>query len=365
MAARMTAGEPVQEQAVNLDPHWSRSFCRDALAQVEVSAAEAAVVADSLIDASLRGVDSHGLFLLPTYIERIRSGQIVPGRPLLARRDEETTAVFDGQEGLGPVLACEAVDRAADKAKRHGLGAVCLLNSNYVGALAFYAVRPCAAGLICVCAANATPRVAPHGGAQGLHGTNPIAYAAPMAAGPPVIFDAATGFSASKVKQALDDGVPLPDGVALDSEGHPTVDAQAGLDGILQAVGGAFGSGVGLLVDLLCGGLAGGPIGNEIPPHTELGASYGCGFFALVIDPGRFGGRDVFARRCRTLADTARQLRPAEGLDRVRLPGDRAAEARAQRQEHGIPMTRGQWQGLWSRLCHCGVTPLRPPDMDL
>ena len=361
----MKGGKAVLDNPLSLDPEWSRAFCRHALAQVGVGDAEGAVVAASLLDASLRGVDSHGLFLLPTYIERIRSGQIVPGRRLLTRRDGETTAVLDGQEGIGPVLACEAMDRAADKATRHGLGAISLRSCNYVGALAYYAVRPCSAGMIGICAATATPRVAPHGGAQGLHGTNPIAYAAPMEGGEPVLFDAATGYSGSRVKQALDDGIPLEAGVALDRHGQPTVDAQEGIEGVLLPVGGALGSGLGLLVDLLCGGLADGPIGREIPSHTELETPYGCGFFALVLDPDRFGGRDAFARRCRALADTARELRPAAGVDRVRMPGDRADAARARRQEHGIPMTRGQWQGLWSRLCDCGVTPLRPPDMDL
>ena len=189
----MSAGDTATEKTVRLESRWSQSWCVDALTQVGVSAEEAVVVADSLLNASLRGVDSHGLTLLPLYIERVRSGQIVPGRRSLIRREEETTAVLDGQHGVGPVLACEAMDRATEKASRYGLGAVSLLNSNYIGALAFYAVRPCASGMVGLCTANATPRVAPHGGSQGLHGTNPLAYAAPMNGGTaPLVFDIST-----------------------------------------------------------------------------------------------------------------------------------------------------------------------------
>ncbi len=353
--------EAATESTVTLEPQWSRLLCVNTLAQVDVPEDEAAVVADSLVDASLRGVDSHGLALLPLYVERIRSGQIVPGRRSLALRDDETTALLDGRHGVGPVLAREAMDQAIEKATRYGLGAVSLTNSNYVGALAFYAVRACASRMIGVCTANATPRVAVHGGSEGLHGTNPIAYAAPMTDGAPLVFDISTGHSGAKVKQALDQGTPLPEGIALDKDGLPTVDAQAGFEGVLLPVGGALGSGLGLLVDLLSAGLAGGPIGPQIPPHTELAEPYGCGFFALVIDPGRFGGREAFAQRVSFHADAARQTRPAHGIDEVRVPGDRAELEKATRQEQGIPMKHKQWTGLVSRLVDCGVAPLDLP----
>ena len=342
---------------LHLDPEWCRSVCLDVLEQVEVDASEASMLVDSLMDASLRGVDSHGLVLLPLYVERIRSGQIVPGRRPVELRDEGATALLDGQCGLGPVLATRAMDLAIEKARRHGLGAVSLLNSNYVGALAFYAVRPCTEGegIMGLCTANATPRVAPHGGREGLHGTNPIAYAAPVEGSAPLVFDASTGHSGARVQQAVDDGVPLPPDVALDRTGRPTLDAQAGLEGILLPVGGALGFGLGLLVDLLSAGLGGGPIGPEILPHTQLQDPYGCGFFALVIDPDRFGGRDVLSQRCRFLVQAARRVPPAVGVERVRVPGERAQAERRRRQEQGIPMRERQWQTVLGRLADCGV----------
>lgn len=347
-----------------MTPAQAQAFCLDILAQVEVPPEEAQVCAESLLDASLRGVDSHGVAMLPTYIERIRSGQIIPGRPLLIRKEGPATALCDGQQGLGPALAGAAMDLAIRKAGDCGVGAVSLVDGNYVGALAFYAMRAARAGMLGLCTANSTPRVAPHRGRDGLHGTNPLAYAAPVQGGEPLVFDAATGHAAARIKQAFEEGKSIPVGVALDREGKPTTDAGAALEGTVLPVGGALGYGLGLLVDLLSGGLAGGPCGADVPPVTELRRPYGCGFFALAIDPERFGGAARFAERCGFLAATARQGRPAAGADRVRVPGDRAREEQQTRLRTGIPFNRQRWQAVLKRLEGMGISASawRAPD---
>ncbi|MFH1570816.1 MAG: Ldh family oxidoreductase, partial [Gemmatimonadota bacterium] len=194
-------------------------LCAAALTQVGVPAGEADCVADALVEASLRGADSHGLALLPTYVERTRSGQIRPGRTWVVRQETAAAALCDGQHGMGPVLACAAADLAAAKASRTGVAAVVLHDGNYVGALGYYVRRVAERGLLALAAANATPRVAPHGGRAGLHGTNPIAWAAPRAGGEPLVFDAATAFAAARVSRAQDEGEALPPGAALDAAG--------------------------------------------------------------------------------------------------------------------------------------------------
>lgn len=350
--------QPEKEETlnlINLKVDQARSFCLDVLAQVGVSEDEAALCTESLLHASLRGVDSHGVALLPTYVERIRSGQIVPGRTWIVQREGPTTALCDGRHGLGPHLACAAVDLALDKAREHGLGAVSLFNGNYIGALAFYAMRAPPQGLIGICAANASPRVAPCGGRDGLHGTNPLAYAVPCPEGEPLVFDAATGYAAARVRQALEEDRPVPEGMALDREGRDTTDAQAALEGVLLPVGGFLGYGLGLLVDLLSGGLSGGPCGPDVPPVTQLEQPHGCGFFALCINPECFGGLDVFAERCAFLVRSARNGRPAPGAERVRVPGDRAMEEQQRRLQQGIPFAPQRWQAVVERLQACGV----------
>lgn len=316
---------------------------------------EARVCAETLVEASLRGVDSHGVTLLSVFAERIHSGQIRPGRRPFVRREGPSTALVDGQQGMGPTMARFAVELAARKARGSGIGAVSLRECNYVGALATYVERPARDGLFALAAANATPRVAPFGGREGLHGTNPIAWAVPAGDGTSLVFDAATGHAAARVHQAADEGRTLAEGVALDAAGRPTMDPAAALAGILLPVGGVLGYGVGLLVDVLTGGLAGAPIGRQVPPVTDTDGPYGCSYFALLIDPDRLGGGEALAAAAGGLARDARNTAPAVGVDRVRAPGDRARQTRAERLQAGIPITAERWEALCRHLSDHGV----------
>lgn len=330
------------------------ALCRDALQQAGALPAEAELCAQSLLDASLNGIDSHGLTLLPIYVERLRSGQIRPGVAMCIQRQTAATAFCQGG-GMGPAMAAAAVDLAVQKAKSTGIGAVNLAEANYVGALGFYARRAADQGLLALVGANATPRVAPQGGRQGLHGTNPIAYACPTKAGPPIVFDAATGHSAAAVNQAKEEGLPLPPGRALDAEGRPTQDPQAALAGVLLPVGGALGYGLGLLVDLLTGGLSGGPCGTDVPPVSTKDGPYGCSFFVLALDGAHFG--DSLQERAAFLAASARALAPQADGPPVRVPGDRGRQCRSQRLEQGIPLSKKRWDELVQRLAACGISP--------
>ena len=332
-----------------------RRLCLHWLKQLGVPDSEASLTTDTLLDADLRGVDSHGIALLPIFAERIGSGQIRPGRLSFVRREEASTALLDGQHGMGPPLATAAMSLAAEKAVSAGLGVVSLRDCNYVGALATYVEAPARAGLLAIAMANATPRVAPHGGRSGMHGTNPIAWAAPTLDGDPVLFDGATAHAASRLGQAAEDGEPLADGIALDAAGEPTTDPLAAAKGVLLPLGGSFGYGLGLLVDILTGGLAASPMGPEVPLVTALDGAYGCSFFGLVLDPDRFCGRAALASGVTRLSESAREIRPAEAGQTVRVPGDRARATYRQRQQQGIPMSRNRWSGLLARLAATGL----------
>ncbi len=338
-----------------IDQEQAYIFCKDVLMQLGVGAEEALICAEGLVESSLRGVDSHGIASLPIYAERIYSGQMRPGMDLKLKNEGPAVLLCDGQHGLGPVLARRAVDLAMAKAAESGIGAVSLVNGNYVGALAPYVMRIAERGMLGICAANSTPRVAPYGGAEGVHGTNPFAYAVPMQDGEPLVFDAATGHSAARVAAAREEGVGLPSGVLVDAAGRPSTDPQDLHGGALLPVGGVLGYGIGLLVDLLCGGLNGGPCGVDVPRVDRLDTPYGCGFFALAIDAAYFGGRDVLAERCAFLAQSARAVPTADGVDRVRVPGARALEERSARLERGIPFSNKRWQVVLERLRACAV----------
>lgn len=344
------------DKSIHLEVPRAAGLCRHVLQQLSVGDAEAAVTTEHLVQASLRGVDSHGITLLGVLAERIRSGQIVPGRLVFIRRETPTTAWLDGQHGLGPVLAMQATALAQQKAERCGLAAVSLKDGNYVGALAPFVEQLAHAGLIGVAMANATPRVAPAGGRQGLHGTNPIAWGAPgMDEDEPLVFDAATGHAAARIVQAADEGRPIPSGIALDRDGQPTTDPEAAAQGTLLPVGGALGFGMGLLVDLLTGGLAGAPVGRQVPDVSQLDGPYGCSFFALAINPAYLGGADAVRAAVTQLVAQIRDTDAAEAGQPVRAPGDRARQERAKRLNTGIPFTERRWTALCERLRACAV----------
>lgn len=337
----------------------ARRFCHDLLTQLDVSPDEIEDCTDILVEASLRGIDSHGIALVATFAERIRSGQIRPGRAPFVRREASSTAWIDGQQGLGPVLARHCVRLAIHKAGRCGMGAVSLADGNYVGALSPYLLPVAAAGLFGLAVANSTPRVAPFGGRAGVHGTNPVAWIAPVAQGEPLLFDASTGHAAARIRQAADEERPLKPGIALDEEGQPTTDPVAASAGTLLPVGGPLGYGLGLLVDVLTGGLADAPIGPQIPPVTDWASPYGASFFIWAVDPARFGGAEAFARRCADLSGAVRATPPADGHDAVRAPGERARVCREQRLAAGIPMSRLHWEAVLKRLRDCQLDVTR------
>ena len=334
----------------------AHSFCEDMFQQLGVQSGEAGICSRTLVQTSLRGVDSHGILSMPIYAERIRSGQIKPGGTVHVLRESSSTLFCDGEHGLGPVLAMDVAEQVVDKADESGLAAASLVNGNYVGALAPYVERIADRGMLGICAANSTPRVAPQGGRQGVHGTNPLAYAVPSTGVEPLVFDAATGHSAARVVAAREQGVPLEDGVLIDGSGLPSNDPEALDDGALLPVGGALGYGLGLLVDLLCGGLSNGPCGIDVPPVGDLNSPYGCSFFILAINGDFYGGQQSLAERCTFLLDSLHRIAPAQGQDHVRAPGERSARERRMRLEQGIPLHPMRWQSTLERLSKCCLT---------
>ena len=332
-----------------------RQFCREILVQLKVPETEAETVAEVLVDSNLRGIDSHGLRILPIYVQRIQAGQIRPGSPLEIVQETPTTARLNGNQNFGYVIGCEVAQRAISKAQEHGLGAVNAFNITHCGAISYYALQVAEKKLVGLCVTNSTPRVAPYGGRTGLHGTNPLAYAIPVEGHEPLVFDCATGHSAAKLLQAAAQGQPIPEGVGVTREGDPTNDPKAALAGWLLPVAGPIGYGLGLLVDVLSGALGGCACGPEVPPVTDLTSPYGTSFFLLALDPARFVPYEVFQERVNFLIRSARQIPPQEGFTAVRVPGERGFREKEERLREGIPFPEKEWPRLLRDLEELGV----------
>jgi ureidoglycolate dehydrogenase (NAD+) len=294
-------------------------------------------VADSLVQTSLWGIDSHGIARLPHYLERLRRGSINARPSISVTRSGPCTAQVAGDRGHGIVVGHRANAVAVELAREHGIGAVGVSDSSHCGALALYTRPATRDGRVAIAFTHADRIAAPHGGRAPFLGTNPISIAFPRERGEPVCLDmATTSIPWNRVMNARRDGHALPEGVAIDAEGRPTTDAQAA--NALTPLGGpAYGHkgyALALMIDLLCGPLHGNPYGPLIPTmFGELDTPRRLGAFFIVIDPMRFAGGPALGA---TVAQMALALAAEPGSPR--MPGDPELAHQARRAAEGIPV---------------------------
>ena len=293
-----------------------------ALRGIGYPAQDAATIADHLIDCELRGLGYSGLARILSIAERL--GDAGPtAEPIRVLRDNPVSAQLDGADNVGYLVALRATETAITKAQTTGLAAVGADNTWYTGMLSYYAELITARGLVAMIASNATPWVAPFGGSQARFGTNPFCFGFPTGASLPLIWDIGTSeIIHAQAVLAQRTGSPLPDGVAYDVDGAPTVDPAAALAGSFVAWGGHKGSGLGVSVQLL-GALVGSPV---LPGQlTDFG------FFVLAIDPECFGPADEYTAKVSGYAETLRATRPLDPARPVRVPFERSAAERTRR----------------------------------
>ena len=329
----------------------ARGLCEAALTEVGLPADEAATCTEAIVFASLRGLDSHGIVsILPGICRSVTTGRIDPG----AEIGRIGPRVLKGNGAAGPVIGARTMRLAMEQAAEHGVGAAVAFNCNHFGAASYYAALALESEMIGICACNAGPNVAPYGGAQALHGTNPLAYAFPGGEEPPIVLDIATSIAAfGQVGKARRRGQPLPAGWALDKEGRPTTDAAAATT--LLPFGGHKGYGLGVLVDLLCGGLAASTIGVDVRQGDNDREHAGQSFFMLALDPAQFGGTAAFKERSDALTRQAHGLKTMEGFERVLLPGELEHREQERRRAEGIPLYEEDWNALVRGLEGAGL----------
>jgi ureidoglycolate dehydrogenase (NAD+) len=243
---------------------------------------------------------------------------------------------------------------AIEAARQTGVGAAVAFNCNHFGAASYYAVIAAEAGMIGLCMCNAGPSVAPFGGASPLHGTNPIAYAAPGGREPPIVLDVATSVAAhGQVFKALRRGQPIPPGWALDADGRPTTDPRGAKT--LLPFGAHKGYGLAVLVDVLTGALSASTVGLDVRQHDVDREHAGQSFFMLAIDPQAFGGGPAFGERVDALRRQIRAVPPAEGFGEVLAPGEVELRIERKRRAEGIPLYDEDWTAIVQGLAGAGL----------
>lgn len=317
------------------------------------------LMGESLVAANLRGVDSHGVQLAAFYLAQLADGRV--DAKAMGRVVSEAGCLmsFDGENGLGQVVAHHAVEHAARLARAHGMGLVVARESNHFGAAAWWAQQLSSKGLLGVVMCNASSLVAPWQGRDPVWGTNPICVSPP--GGRWLLDMATTTVAMGKIYKANVNHEPeIPPGWAMDSDGAPTTSTQAALRGLLMPLGGYKGSGLAMMVEILCGVLAGGAMGGELGGLRVEGRPFRVSQFYLAIDIARLMPEAEFVERMDKLIGMVKSTRPAAGFSEVLVAGEPEWRAEAERRRTGVPVDVPLWQSLsgWATRFKINVPPV-------
>jgi uncharacterized oxidoreductase len=335
------------------------SFARALFVAAGVPADEAETVSRSLVGANLRGHDSHGVMRVLQYCDALAAGRLVAGAAFTVLSETPALLAADGNWGLGQVQAHRLLNRLLDKAAALGVAAGTLRRCGHTGRLGEYAEAAADRTMAFLGTVNSHGtgrRVAPPGGSAPRISTNPICLGAPTP-GDPLVLDIGTSVVAEgKVRVHHQKGEPVPEGWLLDAAGRPTTDPGVLYReprGSLLPLGGSQGYkgfGLGLMLDVLAGGLSGGPCS-----HADAPPPVGNTVLFVVFDPARFGGTDHFLAEAGALAESVRSCPPAQGAGPVQLPGDPELRALERRRAEGIPVSDGTWKLLTALAERLGV----------
>lgn len=324
-----------------------------------VSEKDALQASSVLSKSDMRGIDSHGVARLRTYVDMFKIGRINPTPNIKIIRDKKSVATVDGDSGLGLVVGPKANEIAMDKASKHGSGWVSVCNTNHYGIASYYSLKALERDMIGWSMTNSSSIVAPLWGAQSMLGTNPISIAFPGYNHPPIVIDLATSVvPLGKIEIANRKKASIPTGWMIDAHGNESTNPADMYTGSLLPLGSTREMGahkgycLSAMVDILCGVLSGANWGPFVPPFAlwertpaaSVGKGIGHFFGAMEIDG--FEEIDVFKRRIDDWIEVFRNTKPVPGREAVLIPGDPEREAEKDRSQNGIPVIKAVVEDL-------------------
>ena len=310
---------------------------------------EAELVAGNLVLANLMGHDSHGIGMVPRYVDALLEGGLKANRHLEVKLDAGAMLTLDGRMGYGQVVGAEAMELAIPRARQHGSCVMVLGNAHHLGRIGHWAEMAVREGLISIHFVNVIShaRVAPYAGADARFGTNPVTVGIPLPGEPPLMLDFATSAVAQgKMRVAYNKGEKVAEGLLIDDRGNPTNDPRYVVVppwGALLTTGAHKGYGLSVVCELLGGALSGGGTWHY-EDHSRMRVYNG--MFAVLVDPARLGTAETFAHETRAYLDWLRRCPPAPGFDKVRIAGEPEREWRAKREKEGIPVDATTWKEI-------------------
>jgi LDH2 family malate/lactate/ureidoglycolate dehydrogenase len=314
-------------------------LCVAVLQRAGLSAADAKIVADALCEADLRGVHSHGVVLLPVYFERLCGGGLNPRPQIKLVRDTATTALLDGDHGMGHLAGVKGMGIAIEKAKANGVAVVGVVNTSHYGAGAYYPMLALEHGMIGFATANTPPTIAPSGGTTPSFGNDPISIAIPAGEEHPIVLDIAMSVVAfGKILLAQKRGTSIPTGWAIGPQGEPIEDPERVFPGgSLLPFGGHKGYGLAVVMEVLAGVLTGAAFGLDVPYADEPSVHENIGHLYAALNLAAFIPLLEAKQRVDKLIRQVKASSLVPSVDRVYLPGEIEFETRARRLRHGIP----------------------------
>lgn len=338
------------------------TFSENILRACGLRAGNAAEVARLIVEADLTNASAHGVFRLPEYTTALQNGLINARAVVRTEQSGVSTALVNGDNGMGHLGGAAAARTAIVLARGSGVGWVGVHKSNHAGAGAIYAAIPASAGMIGIYASVAAANhMAPWGSGAPLLGTNPLAIAVPAGNGAVFVIDMATSVASfGAIKKLAQSGQPIPEGWMIDRQtGEALTDAAAIDQGALAPLGGHKGSGLSMALGLLAGVLNGAAFGSDIRSF-ELPASKPAdvGQLVIAVDPSRFMPAAIFEAAVARHLEQISASKPLPGVDQVRWPGERRSKLRAERLASGIPLEPALVERLTALAEHLGTQPL-------
>jgi len=320
----MQAAQTTAADTVHIDAPRLTAAVADIFAMLGLPSTEARTVAEDLVMADLEGVASHGVMLVPMYVDRLLQGSVTKRSSGEIVSDRGVAIVIDAGNALGQLTAHQAVGLAVARAKQMGAGVVTVRNAFHFGTAGRYARLMAQQGCVGIVMSNTRPLMPAPGGAEAIVGNNPVAIALPAAGKHPVDVDMALSATAmGKIRLAASAGQNIPNGWAVNSQGQPTTDPLEAIKGMLLPAAGPKGFGLAFIIDLLCGGLSDGAVGAEVRPlYGDPALPYRCSQLFLAIDVGHFTAAESFAARVQEKAARVSGSKRAPGIDRVYAPGE-------------------------------------------
>ena len=330
---------PATETERRIDAHALQAFVSGLFGRCGMSDDDAALLADTLVTADLRGCHSHGVLRVPEYVVKLRErGVDARGKPRVVSQ-RIAAIVVDGGNSMGQIGSAFAMRRAIEAARDTSVAMAAVRGSNHCGAMAYFAMMALREDMIGMAATNALPTMAPWGGTDKILGINPLAVAIPAGSEHPIVFDAA--FSASshgKIRVYHQKGLSIPPGWAFTREGLPTTDSAEAIQGLLQPIGGYKGTGLAIVMGILSSLLSGAAYGTETGNMID-GAKPGAdGHFLVAVNIAAFEDPARFKQRVDGVIREIHASALAPGVDRVYAPGELEEVTQQRYLREGIPL---------------------------